>query len=530
MTDAIAARQGAWSSVSATTAAARKLSKSESESSSSPSSVANQPSKAGPVRSPTRKGEAKRNADGKVTRKKVAKACLACQKSHLTCDESRPCNRCTKKGIGDQCVEGVRKKAKYLMEGDERARPAVPAAPAAPAAPAPAAPVAVPAVQPAAPPSAPPVFPSNSSPNHGGSFGHVPVSMLPGVVVPPPNLDPVRVPDNIWLTAPLPEVQTTTTQTLDWSAQDTNPFNFTASAAANLEYEMFDSMFGSLSPSFPLGDLGNTTDSSTPSVWSNLGLPDPGKASHPPSVTDLLGNNDSGLHPALGADFSPTSMFPSTWSGNDEMSAIPHIEVETKPSKLTPEDVYRTVLKPYDYTEGYHILMQYLTKNYEKNDILRVVRALAAFRPSLIALQMPMSEDDEIFLERSFQRTLIELEKLISYSATPTVVWRRTGEIVCVSPEFCQLVGKTEEEIVRNRTCIYQLFSKADTIEYWENFAEHAFENTTQNFFQATTLESGAKTVPCAACFTIRRDVFDLPSVIIGQFLPIPTEALEKTV
>lgn len=48
--------------------------------------------------------------------------------------------------------------------------------------------------------------------------------MLPGVVVPPPNMDPVRVPDNIWLTAPLPEVQTTP-QTLDWSAQDNNPFS-----------------------------------------------------------------------------------------------------------------------------------------------------------------------------------------------------------------------------------------------------------------------------------------------------------------
>lgn len=302
--------------------------------------------------------------------------------------------------------------------------------------------------------------------------------------------------------------------------------DFTASAAANLEYEMFDSMFGSLSPSFPLGDLGNTTDASTPTVWSNLGLPDPANASHPPSVTDFLGNNDSGLHQALGADLSPTTMFPGTWSGNDEMGAIPHLDVQTKPRKMTPEDVYRNVLKPYDYTEGYHILMQYLTHNFEKNDILRVVRALAAFRPSLIALQMPMSEDDEIFLERSFQRTLIELEKLISYSATPTAVWRRTGEIVCVSPEFCQLVGKKEEEIVRNRTCIYQLFNKTGTIEYWENFAEHAFENTTQNFFQATTLENEAKTVPCAACFTIRRDVFDLPSVIIGQFLPIPPEAM----
>ena len=32
----------------------------------------------------------------------------------------RPCTRCVKKGIGEQCVEGVRKKAKYLLEGDER--------------------------------------------------------------------------------------------------------------------------------------------------------------------------------------------------------------------------------------------------------------------------------------------------------------------------------------------------------------------------------------------------------------------------
>lgn len=89
MTDAMAARHASWSAPSGTTAAAsRKLSKSESESSSSPAS-ANQTSSVGPVRkSPSRKGEAKRNADGKPTRKKVAKACLACQKSHLTCDES----------------------------------------------------------------------------------------------------------------------------------------------------------------------------------------------------------------------------------------------------------------------------------------------------------------------------------------------------------------------------------------------------------------------------------------------------------
>jgi hypothetical protein len=51
--------------------------------------------------------------------------------------------------------------------------------------------------------------------------------------------------------------------------------------------------------------------------------------------------------------------------------------------------------------------MQYLQQNFDKNDILRVVRALAIFRPSLIALQMPLTEEDEVFVEKCVQRSLI---------------------------------------------------------------------------------------------------------------------------
>ena len=46
-------------------------------------------------------------------------------------------------------------------------------------------------------------------------------------------------------------------------------------------------------------------------------------------------------------------------------------------------------------------------RGFEKNDILRIVRALAIYRPSLIALQMPMSEEDEVFVEKCFQRSLV---------------------------------------------------------------------------------------------------------------------------
>lgn len=97
------------------------------------------------------------------------------------------------------------------------------------------------------------------------------------------------------------------------------------------------------------------------------------------------------------------------------------------------------------------------TCRFDKNDILRIVRALAIVRPSFIALQMPMSEEDEVFVEKCFQRSLIELDKLVSFSGTPTVAWRRTGEICLVGPEFCMLTGWEREELVGRRKYIYEV-------------------------------------------------------------------------
>jgi hypothetical protein len=58
-----------------------------------------------------------------------------------------------------------------------------------------------------------------------------------------------------------------------------------------------------------------------------------------------------------------------------------------------------------------------------------------------------------------------ELEKLISYSATPTAVWRRTGEICYANPEFCSLAKRNEGDLLQGqrdgeKQYIYQLFSK----------------------------------------------------------------------
>lgn len=178
--------------------------------------------------------------------------------------------------------------------------------------------------------------------------------------------------------------------------------------------------------------------------------------------------------------------------------------------------IYRDNTTPFPYPEGYHFLIKYVTSKFEKQDVLRIVRALAIFRPSLIALQMPLTEEDESFVERSFQRTMLEFEKLISFSGTPTVVWRRTCEICVVGAEFCMLTQWSKDQLVGRR--IYEFMDKNSTLDYWEKFALHAFENTTQSVMTTCTLvKPDGKLVPCAWSFTIKRDIFDLPSLVVGN-------------
>ncbi|CDS04158.1 hypothetical protein LRAMOSA07113 [Lichtheimia ramosa] len=63
----------------------------------------------------------------KPRRKKATRACSHCQKAHLTCDDSRPCQRCIKRGLESTCTDGTRKRAKYLQD-DEYSKSASPAA------------------------------------------------------------------------------------------------------------------------------------------------------------------------------------------------------------------------------------------------------------------------------------------------------------------------------------------------------------------------------------------------------------------
>ncbi|KAF8973111.1 hypothetical protein BDZ97DRAFT_1779446 [Flammula alnicola] len=460
---------------------------------------------------------------------------------------ARPCQRCIKRGFANNCTEGHRKKAKYLLDEEEleqlKQGKSDSATENQTSTGTSADPPSIPIAEP---------FPQNESllstsfdPNFsfGSEAANLEYSILSAILgnTSPPESASTPPPP------PPPAPQ--------YSSWPSDPIDFVASPRLGASSNNFSSPYGenrmpiqqpetalSTSPANPahyltypyphtqrpedLTDLSYTA-SSYPSQSTSVVHPLQPRyplISRPrsPPTTVFLHNPSSKDDTARGLLSPPPSSSSPSSSASVPTGIADMIRPHSRGSKL--QNINDRVTTPYDYTEGYHFLMKHLPTRFEKNDILRIVRALAIFRPSLIALQMPLSLDDEIFVEKCFQRSLLELDKLMSYSGTPTVVWRRTGEICLVAPEFCMLTEWPLEDLVSNgrKKYIYELFENQSVVEYWENFASHAFENTTQSVYSHCVLlkPSGAP-VPSTFCFSIRRDLFDLPSIVIGQWLPL---------
>ncbi|KAI5123038.1 hypothetical protein M0805_000474 [Coniferiporia weirii] len=502
-------------------------------------------------------------------KKKAARACFLCQKAHLTCDDTRPCQRCVKRGMAEKCTEGHRKKAKYLLEDNEReamkkGTSTEPAGSEEPQPPTPA-------------PQAVEPFPTNDlyfnlpldqTYSFGSEAANLEYSSLSAIL----GLNNYS-PDQPFLTSETPPASATVAYNQQFASagwpvdpqQQQQQANIAPQALMGGQVVGFDTGYSGPqqqqqngSPYAQNGQYpGQPLFDGAPGT-SNIIIQQNGRDQQQQLAVERVPAENAYVSPELaypgqqvyGQPPQPTSMqqqqvaasqgVPSNLGGR--VSITPVASLVSPPSSDSPsstaslaegnapiisqgqatKDFYATITKPYSYIESYAFLMKFLYKRFAKNDILRVIRALSIYRPSMIALQAPMSEEDFVFMEKCLRRSLIELEKLISYSGTPTVVWRRTGEICLVGVEFCLLTEWKKEDLVTGRKYIYELFESQSVIEYWEKFASHAFENTTQSVFShCVLLKPSGEPLPCTFCFSIRRDIFDLPSVVIGQWLPL---------
>lgn len=189
-----------------------------------------------------------------------------------------------------------------------------------------------------------------------------------------------------------------------------------------------------------------------------------------------------------------------------------------------PEDIYATIKKPFLYTPGFHKLIAYLRGRFSKDKLVTMAESMAVYRPSFIACINSLRESDLIFMEQCFQRTLLTYDNFIKISGTPTIVWRRTGEIAYVGQEFTILTGWTQQQLMGTKpTFIVELLDDQSVVEYFQLFSKIAFGDFLGATMTECTLLTPNKDVKIrtGCIWTLKRDVFGIPMMIIGNFLPI---------
>ncbi|KAI7890672.1 uncharacterized protein EV154DRAFT_389213, partial [Mucor mucedo] len=379
-------------------------------------------------------------------KKKASRACLHCQRAHLTCDDSRPCQRCIKRDLASTCTDAARKRAKYLSD----------------------------------------IYSPQETLNEAilTSIGKLPPLSL---------LSPAYL--NIYI------------YIFNFNYRTDNNNN---NSSSNNNNNSSSSSSNDTVTSMPTTSATSST-TNAPIHLSMMQLP-------LQQQQKQQQQQQQQIFPFYASPFLDQASPVTSASSPGPIQSPLSLTGRRKGYGNTPEEAYTGVKKPFNYAEGFHYLIQYVRDKMSREDLMRISRALALFRPSFLALIMNLTEEDLVFMEKCLQRTLLEYEKLISFSGTPTVVWRRTGEICLVGKEFSLLTQWTKDMLLGKKIYIYELMDSQSAVEYWEKFSTHAFDNTDKSCVYSCIIKTPQqKPVPCTFCFTIKRDIFDLPSVIIGN-------------
>lgn len=352
-------------------------------------------------------------------RRKVTHACVYCRRSHMTCDEGRPCQRCIKRSIGHLCHDEVK--------------------------------------------------PSNHS-------------------------TPVQTPVN------KPELQSN----LNYSLPNLTQANVLGSNSnlGGLPLQFYGQM-GAGQLTFASEHMGNEI-----SVISDF-LDSLGGGGNKPAVTDeeeapTVNNTER---------FFLTAADPSDGKLEDRLTEVINAKYEAG------------FLKPYNYVNGYARLQKYMDNNMSASSRQRILNVMGTFRPAFRSVAQSLTDIDLILVEEAFERLLLDYDRVFSSMGIPACLWRRTGEIYKGNKEFAALVNVPIENLREGRLCIYELMAEESAVNYWEKYGNIAFDPGQKAVLTSCLLKSpdseNTSVISCCFSFTIRRDKYNIPTVIVGNFLPI---------
>ncbi|TKA61780.1 hypothetical protein B0A55_11704, partial [Friedmanniomyces simplex] len=228
------------------------------------------------------------------------------------------------------------------------------------------------------------------------------------------------------------------------------------------------------------------------------------------------------------------------------------------------------MLKPFNYVKGYARLQSYMSRHLHPSSQRRILEQLGRFRPKFREAMQGLSDVQLVLVEMWFERSLMEYDRVFASMAIPACCWRRTGEIFRGNREMADLLRVPMERLRDGRLAIHEIVAEESLVSYWEKFGAIAFDWSQKAILTSCTLkcpgpeaEPGGGTglvsrdgrkdgvvgvgagsgdgvakggmdkekekveerVKCCFSFTIRRDMHNIPSLIVGNFLPIRPRA-----
>ncbi|ANB13270.1 Rds2p [Sugiyamaella lignohabitans] len=445
-------------------------------------------------------------------RNKVDHACVYCRRSHMTCDDKRPCTRCIKRSIGHLCHDEVKSTKREGSVGTSAGTP-------------------------------PNKRKSSTGVDEEATFGSVSTTPSGAHTV----LSTGSGSQHLLLSSTQLELNNSSNRnnsadviSLGQQWGESNPSSGTNLLNQSMAFghnpvffsEQAGSEFSSLNdflsmiddPSLIDNNLLGTNQQQTSQGFGDIsGV---GNVDASRSIGSSNGNsgNSSGTASANGnnpsanvSDSARDKFFLTAADPSEDISP------EERLKQVIHAKVEAGLLQPFNYANGYTRLQKYMDNYMNFSSKQRILKPLTVFRPAFRGVAQSLTDTDLVLVEEAFERMLLDYDRVFTSMAIPACLWRRTGEIYRGNKEFAGLVGVNVEDLRDGKFAIYELMSEESAVSYWEKYGNIAFDSGQKAVLTSCNLRTrdGRKRRACCFSFTVRRDRYNIPSCIIGNFIPI---------
>jgi len=242
----------------------------------------------------------------------------------------------------------------------------------------------------------------------------------------------------------------------------------------------------------------------------------------------LLPSIDSSTVPAINSNSHGNSLTSSTITPTERFllrAADPADgSAEDRLTEIINAKYEAGLLKPHNYANGYARFQRFMELNMTSANRKRILAVMGTFPPAFRKVAQSLTDLDLLLVEESFERLLYDYDRVFNSVGIPASLWRRTGEVCKINQEFASLVNIPFQKFCspENPICIYELMSEDSIVNYWEKYGNVAFDSGQKAVLTSCILKtSKGKLIPCCFSFTIRRDKYNVPYCMVGNFLPM---------